>query len=358
MRNRVPSPGKEGRMLITPENGSTPFYATVTMADEPLDEGTPLAQESLLTDATARSIWLEAVDKTPNEVFEKIAPYFQHWWQSVSGEDTYEYVEVQNPITENKNIAVISSIPAERMFYWSKTISLDKTSGEINLSGDIHTITTETNKSSPLEVLLDNLPCYVSPSSKYNGGVYYLPTGSTVGTTNFLSTVCQSGGSTFLSDNAPVVAISVSSTLTVIPAEKPIYKNSINRNTYPDYGTVDGVKYTYLGVPLNRSITAPKVATGSYIGTGTSDASNPNSLTFDFEPQVLLIVRQDYIDFGIWFNGSSNMRFFQNYSYYGSEVTLTGNTISWYYSGASSGEAPVRQLNIDQATYVYVAIGI
>lgn len=42
MNDRIPAEGKAGRVLITPENGSTPFYATVTMADEPLQEGTPL----------------------------------------------------------------------------------------------------------------------------------------------------------------------------------------------------------------------------------------------------------------------------------------------------------------------------
>lgn len=42
MKDRIPADGKAGRMLITPEDGSAPFYATVTMADEPLEEGTPL----------------------------------------------------------------------------------------------------------------------------------------------------------------------------------------------------------------------------------------------------------------------------------------------------------------------------
>ena len=42
MNDRIPAEGKAGRVLITPEDGSAPFYATVTMADEPLQEGTPL----------------------------------------------------------------------------------------------------------------------------------------------------------------------------------------------------------------------------------------------------------------------------------------------------------------------------
>lgn len=53
MNDRIPAEGKAGRVLITPENGSAPFYATVTMADEPLQEGTPLHKATLLKDSTA-----------------------------------------------------------------------------------------------------------------------------------------------------------------------------------------------------------------------------------------------------------------------------------------------------------------
>lgn len=53
MRNRQPTPGKEGRVLITPEDGSPPFYAKLEMADDPLDPGTPLNKATLLSDTTA-----------------------------------------------------------------------------------------------------------------------------------------------------------------------------------------------------------------------------------------------------------------------------------------------------------------
>ena len=40
VENRVPNPGQEGRVLITPESGS-PFYATLAMADGATQPGTP-----------------------------------------------------------------------------------------------------------------------------------------------------------------------------------------------------------------------------------------------------------------------------------------------------------------------------
>ena len=69
MKNRVPA--NPGRVLITPEDGSAAFYATVTRADNPTEEGDPLSKETLLTDATAALYSLDTSAK-PNEVLAKI----------------------------------------------------------------------------------------------------------------------------------------------------------------------------------------------------------------------------------------------------------------------------------------------
>lgn len=53
MFDRLPGPGKEGRVKITPEGGGAPFYAIMEMADEPTQVGTPLNKATLLSDATA-----------------------------------------------------------------------------------------------------------------------------------------------------------------------------------------------------------------------------------------------------------------------------------------------------------------
>ena len=45
-------PVNPGRVLITPESGS-PYYATLTRADNPTQEGTPLNKANLLKDTTA-----------------------------------------------------------------------------------------------------------------------------------------------------------------------------------------------------------------------------------------------------------------------------------------------------------------
>lgn len=59
-------------MLITPENGSAPFYAKVTMADNPTNPGTPLNKETLLQDSTEIEIFGNASNRTVDEAFSGI----------------------------------------------------------------------------------------------------------------------------------------------------------------------------------------------------------------------------------------------------------------------------------------------
>lgn len=66
MQDRIPV--NPGRVLITPENGSAAYYATMTRADNPTQEGTPLNKSSLLKDTTAALFGLGA-DAVPNDVF-------------------------------------------------------------------------------------------------------------------------------------------------------------------------------------------------------------------------------------------------------------------------------------------------
>lgn len=69
MKDRVPV--NPGRVLITPENGSAAYYATMTRADNPTQEGTPLNKASLLKDATAALFGL-GTDAVPDDVLQMI----------------------------------------------------------------------------------------------------------------------------------------------------------------------------------------------------------------------------------------------------------------------------------------------
>lgn len=65
MKDRITE--RPNRRLITPEDGSTPYYADITRADDPIEAGTPLNKANLLSSATADIIGLpSSPDPTVN----------------------------------------------------------------------------------------------------------------------------------------------------------------------------------------------------------------------------------------------------------------------------------------------------
>lgn len=61
-----------GRVLITPESGES-YYATLTRADNPTQEGTPLNKANLLTDETEAALFGSVSDRTVDQAFKGIA---------------------------------------------------------------------------------------------------------------------------------------------------------------------------------------------------------------------------------------------------------------------------------------------
>lgn len=104
-----------------------------------------------------------------------------------------------------------------------------------------------------------------------------------------------------------------------------------------------------------------KIETGSYIGTGTYGKSNPNELTFEFEPK-LVIIHQDtqlngYSSYGICITKSKTMfRFSGNESdtstnYGVIHTNLNGKNFSYYDTSSSE-----YQFNTNNILYNYIAI--
>lgn len=70
MQDRVPV--NPGRVLVSPEDGSAAYYATLTRADNPTQEGTPLNKATFLSDETAELLGLDSEDPTVNEALAKL----------------------------------------------------------------------------------------------------------------------------------------------------------------------------------------------------------------------------------------------------------------------------------------------
>lgn len=94
-----------------------------------------------------------------------------------------------------------------------------------------------------------------------------------------------------------------------------------------------------------------KIATGSYTGTGTYGADNPNTLTLPFEPKVLIVSAMMDAQTGhtAWIYGDSSGAVNSSYAVI---LSWDNNTVSWYSPNSAS-----YQLNGNALSYQYVAIG-
>lgn len=109
-----------------------------------------------------------------------------------------------------------------------------------------------------------------------------------------------------------------------------------------------------------------QIATGSYVGTGKYGSDNPNSLTFEFEPQLVFITYEIPVEqltgspFAIFMKNSSRGAFFVELrsqgNVYGNVAGIASiwdkNTLNWYRNDGAD-----NQLNTTNVVYYYIAIG-
>lgn len=110
-------------------------------------------------------------------------------------------------------------------------------------------------------------------------------------------------------------------------------------------------------------LSGAKIEVGSYVGTGTYGVDNPNTLTFGFEPKLLLIreIKYDLTQF----NNATyidcfalDSEYLPNAQLYHFDIFLhcyakkIGNTVYWYSTQSNS-----YQCNTETYIYKYMAIG-
>lgn len=111
-----------------------------------------------------------------------------------------------------------------------------------------------------------------------------------------------------------------------------------------------GTTIEYLGKLGDKA----RVQVLSYVGTGTYGSSNPNSLTFDFVPKIVVIQSStENSKYGscIVLNGTKQAITYPSTDYT-SEFSWNKKTVSWYNQDGSD-----YQLNKSNAKYTAVAIG-
>lgn len=361
MLDRVPV--NPGRVLITPENGSAAYYATMTRADNPTQEGTPLNKASLLKDATAALFGL-GTDAVPDDVFAFLGQYNQHTWKRRAVAGSYALV---------KGDVVAASISNYDSFVctgaYNTTVSdvSYADSVEVDDSGNISLVNPSTVSVSNIEYNNASVLAgkYFKKELRNGAGnivvtqYAYVPVGSTPSAIGKAGDVTGSNGGVYFGS-----AYAVGMAQQIVTAEYTEeygeweFVVSADRNAHPDNGVENGYEYQYCGIPFENAAQIPvKIATGSYIGTGTYGSGNKNSLTFDFEPKFLLIVQNGTYgsSLGFFFNGNTVLWFFGTDATKKNTASLSSGTLTWYTPETSS--ADYYQLNSYGESYNYIAIG-
>lgn len=113
-----------------------------------------------------------------------------------------------------------------------------------------------------------------------------------------------------------------------------------------------------------------KMAVGSYVGTGTSGSNGPNSLSFDFVPQLLIIRKAYHIPLNPTSVGVAMIRPMSSVAvemYSGGDSSNTrklniawgDKAVTWWHDGYAS-EVSISanwQLNVEGDLYYYAAFG-
>lgn len=281
-----------------------------------------LNKGNLLKDATAALYGL-GTDAVPDDVLALLSRFNSGLGNEYLWEKTEEiFVAYPSPFS-NSTLSLASSYPYT--VYYSTEINPD--TGEVHLSGDVKSISiASAEQLSDLNFLVGSEYYFEAPLS----GIVKVSSG-TIEAVFSSSSVYNAYGERFSS---------------VKELKTAGYTNSSSPDAYPP-PEPDGYTYTALGQLGNKV----RIETGSYTGTGTYGASNPNSLTFGFMPKIVVVGRTDSSDTSIGFicgrgNATTTIP---------STIRLTWgqNFVSWY---AVTNNA-TYQLNAFGATYNYIAIG-
>lgn len=362
MQDRIPL--YPGRVKMTPVAGQANTFDMVR-ADDPTQAGTPLNKETLLKDATAALYGLGA-NAVPDDVLTELGKYKQYWWRRrlPAGE---RYVEVQSDI--HNAVGLFGPYVETSQVIYSKQLTIDQNNGNAALGAAL--TLPKTSGQELAEAIVANAPLYVSVS----GTIYCIPDGATAGrgsnpsfnNSTIMYYTSSNKDYVYINGSGTPLGKTVTTERKQIPAGEWEYLQSSNRSAYPDSGTQDGYEYEYLGIPFDNAVTAPKIETGSYVGTGTYGQANPNTLTFGFAPKFVWIYeffRSDAwhdagdaskIPFELIPEGEFGRKYPPSTTPAHSANTYSkrvGSTLYWYNTD-SDGD----QLNYSNSTYYYIAIG-
>lgn len=344
MKDRVPL--YPGRVKLTPVSGKENTYDMVR-SDEPTQEGTPLNKASLLKDTTAALFGL-GTDAVPDDALALLSRFQkglgnEYVWGKAIREPIYKVGE------EKQENTVITFSDGSKYVSYSDTYIYNENTGSYSLNNPVRIHASSSNSDFATAISTGK---YFKFDETPENEIYYRTQGGYE---------ASSGNITLRSVKKYYREVEITPAGTIIG-----YVNSQDPNAYPPAES-DGYTYTALGQLGNKV----QIATGSYTGTGTYGSSNPNSLTFDFVPRLVVITGQKY-SFNDYYNPAYaagikgtiipqflTSRYTNRCPPYKDNATSNaytkkssdGKTIIWYNSSA---DYQINELNV---TYTYIAFG-
>ena len=319
-------------------------------------------KEEVLTDATKAAFGLGSA-AVPAEVFAHLGQYAQHWWSVLHGQAQTIYVENKAESWTSADLVAVTSTGTWNIQV-ADSVDVDPATGVVTLHNPTTYTVNGTSDDDGKAALTSAIRGRYILGAKFDqNNIYYIPPGMSA---------TYAGNVVINNYYNPIYRITAIQTTT--PEGETTYVHSSDRNAYPDSGTVGGLTYTYLGVPFNNAVAPVKIVTGSYAGKGTYGQNNPNSLTFDFEPKlVMLLAMESSSSYYSLFGNSDNRdgiyaiyphtltSVYKNYAGFLVESTQGNNSyakkegtaIYWYSTESNAG----RQANNSGFTYHYMAIG-
>ena len=331
MKSNIPSNTTLAQLIQMWNNGTFPYDIGPLNSAGISQQGTPLNKDTLLKDTTAA---LYGLDNTavPDDVLALLSRFNS----GLGNEYVWDKATVKTSVT-TESVAYSAPIYSEttevkKLFYSDDF--------EVKSDGYIHLINPDYIEVSPSTISTATLNSILANKCV----TYWNYIGYTYGDAIYRVASSPEAAMTSNQITVKVVERYIDPTINV---EHVSYVNSPDKSSYPP-AEPDEYTYTLLGQLGNKV----QMATGSYVGTGKYGRSNPNTLTFEFEPKFIIISSDRggvYIDFYFWgsigFNGANN---------YAAEniVSISNYTLTWYHPSDVSG-----QLNASGITYNYLAIG-
>ena len=305
-----------GRVKLTPVPGQENTFDLVR-ADQPTQEGTHLNKASLLKDKTAESFGLGA-DSFPDDVLQILSRLHTHL-----GDDyLWRKQSISGVLKEATEPSSLGRMLEDDTFYYYDSVQLDLTNKKIVGVGE-HKIVNQSNGSVEWDKVIGKYMLYPYVEDSWPVNTFYRVT----------------------KRDPPYDAIfegyAQYSEFTLGPAQ---YLNSPNADAYPS-GVVGGIQYDALGKIGDKL----QIQTGTYVGSGVYTSDNQNSLTFNFVPKIVIVMKETLTGLG----SQATFIYIGQPGYTSDKLFLLQDKTLYWHSSRSA----TNQCNESGTTYYYVAIG-